>query len=269
MAQSVTEQRDRRQMLASLHTWLDHSEIRMRSDRLVGLPEDLFSQSDRSSESSNRMDGQSSLGFDADRGLLERLIVEQNEFDLQMDARQRQRDLIIEHARKRLEGQLVASVAKKPKTLRGSRLRPSVRGGSVGRCPGLRRQPHDETLPVKHEEFVSQNVNDMCDKWDRVKLATKARRTVLEERLAHANEVERLKNFDFDVWRRNYLAFMSSRKARLIDIFHKHDHDRDGKLTRAEFIDALLQSSEFTLICKCKLHDWINSCPDMTTEFFF
>lgn len=54
-----------------------------------------------------------------------------------------------------------------------------------------------------------------------------------------------MKHFDFDVWRRRYMDWMQHKKSRVMDFFRRQDKDGDGKVTREEFIEGILQSSEF------------------------
>lgn len=51
-------------------------------------------------------------------------------------------------------------------------------------------------------------------------------------------------NFDFDVWRKKYMRWMNHKKSRVMDFFRRIDKDQDGKITRQEFIDGILASSE-------------------------
>jgi len=68
-------------------------------------------------------------------------------------------------------------------------------------------------------------------------------------------QLERMKHFDFDEWRRRYMRWMNDNKSRVMDFFRKQDRDHDGKITRQEFIDGILQSSEWR---RCTLH-WLHS----------
>jgi len=52
-----------------------------------------------------------------------------------------------------------------------------------------------------------------------------------------------MKHFDFDEWRQRYMRWMNDNKSRVMDFFRKQDRDHDGKVTRQEFIDGILQSS--------------------------
>lgn len=60
-------------------------------------------------------------------------------------------------------------------------------------------------------------------------------------------QVERMKNFDFDDWRKKYMKWMNHNKSRIMDFFRKQDKDHDGKVTRMEFIDGILASSKFQI----------------------
>lgn len=56
---------------------------------------------------------------------------------------------------------------------------------------------------------------------------------------------EKMKNFDFDDWRRRYMRWMNHNKSRVMDFFRRQDKDHDGKVTRQEFIDGIMASSKF------------------------
>jgi hypothetical protein len=58
-------------------------------------------------------------------------------------------------------------------------------------------------------------------------------------------QMERMKHFDFDDWRQRYMRWMNHNKARIMDFFRKQDKDHDGKVSREEFIEGILASSEY------------------------
>ena len=61
-----------------------------------------------------------------------------------------------------------------------------------------------------------------------------------------------MKNFDFDEWRRRYMNWMNHNKTRVMDFFRRQDRDNDGKVTRKEFIDGIMASSEYSVMfCYC------------------
>lgn len=57
-------------------------------------------------------------------------------------------------------------------------------------------------------------------------------------------QLKEFANFDFDVWRKKYMRWMNHKKSRVMDFFRRIDKDQDGKITRQEFIDGILASSE-------------------------
>ena len=65
--------------------------------------------------------------------------------------------------------------------------------------------------------------------------------------------MERLRSFDFDVWRMQYLQWMKNNRSRIMDFFHRADTDGDGKITRKEFIDGIVKSraSAFLFVIRC------------------
>jgi hypothetical protein len=58
-------------------------------------------------------------------------------------------------------------------------------------------------------------------------------------------QMERMKHFDFDDWRQRYMRWMNHNKTRIMDFFRKQDKDHDGKVSREEFIEGILASSEY------------------------
>jgi dystonin len=59
--------------------------------------------------------------------------------------------------------------------------------------------------------------------------------------------MERLKNFNFDEWRRRYMNWHKDNRARITDFFRRQDRDHDGKISREEFIEGILSSSKLSL----------------------
>lgn len=55
-----------------------------------------------------------------------------------------------------------------------------------------------------------------------------------------------MKTFNFSDWRKRYATWMNHNKTRVMDFFRRTDTDHDGKVTRQEFIDGILESRKFT-----------------------
>ncbi|XP_056142945.1 microtubule-actin cross-linking factor 1, isoforms 6/7 [Lampris incognitus] len=49
-------------------------------------------------------------------------------------------------------------------------------------------------------------------------------------------------NFDFSVWRKRYIQWISHLKSRILDVFRSIDRDQDGRISQKEFIDNVLAS---------------------------
>lgn len=65
-------------------------------------------------------------------------------------------------------------------------------------------------------------------------------------------QLEEFSNFDFNIWRKRYMQWISHLKSRILDIFRSIDRDQDGRITHKEFIDNVLASSKHSfclLIC--------------------
>lgn len=55
------------------------------------------------------------------------------------------------------------------------------------------------------------------------------------------------------------MRWMNHKKSRVMDFFRRIDKDQDGKITRQEFIDGILASSESShnslhLLCRSRLN---------------
>lgn len=64
----------------------------------------------------------------------------------------------------------------------------------------------------------------------------------LKDSVNYNREIEKMRNFDFDDWRRRFLFYMEHKKAKMMDFYKKLDKDNDGRITKTEFIDGVLNS---------------------------
>jgi dystonin len=109
-------------------------------------------------------------------------------------------------------------------------------------------------------------VKTLFDRWRKVWLLSVDRNRKLREMLDRLREVylllyfinifylrfsnlklERLKDFDFEEWRKRYMNWIKDNRARIMDFFRRQDKDHDGKISRDEFIDGILQSSKLII----------------------
>ncbi|KAH0617298.1 hypothetical protein JD844_015334, partial [Phrynosoma platyrhinos] len=56
-------------------------------------------------------------------------------------------------------------------------------------------------------------------------------------------QLEEFSRFDFAVWRKRYMQWISHLKSRVLDVFRGIDRDQDGRITQQEFIESVLSST--------------------------
>ncbi|XP_067144018.1 microtubule-actin cross-linking factor 1 isoform X2 [Centruroides vittatus] len=91
-------------------------------------------------------------------------------------------------------------------------------------------------------EIKHPKARELVEKWRNVWLLAMERQRRLQDKYNYLQELERIKNFDFDEWRKRFLAWMNNKKSRVMDLFRKIDRDNDGKVTREQFIEGILKS---------------------------
>lgn len=57
-------------------------------------------------------------------------------------------------------------------------------------------------------------------------------------------QMEEFANFDFNIWRKRYIQWISHLKSRILDVFRSIDRDQDGRISQKEFVDYVLASSK-------------------------
>lgn len=58
-------------------------------------------------------------------------------------------------------------------------------------------------------------------------------------------QLESFKNFDFEMWRVRYITWIRAKKFRITDFFRRQDKDGNGVLSHSQFVDGMLNSSEY------------------------
>ncbi|KAF7232072.1 hypothetical protein EG68_08836 [Paragonimus skrjabini miyazakii] len=162
--------------------------------------------------------------------LIDRLLSEQTELEQEAEVRRSVLETILKHAKRR-------SISRVPVP----RTSTARRGRSAFKPPG--RLPISRTSESVSSEptFVSASINHLYHRWNHLERSLQNRRLKLQDRLAYLKEVEKMKNFQFESWRQRYVAWLNQNKARVVDLFHRKDKDRDGRLTYSEFIDGILE----------------------------
>merc|ERR1719412_1428887 len=82
----------------------------------------------------------------------------------------------------------------------------------------------------------------LWDKWRHVWMMAWERDRRLKYKLNYLQELEKVKNFNWEDWRKRYLKHHNNKKSRVQDFFRKLDDDGDGYCPRDEFIDGILKA---------------------------
>ncbi|KAK8374560.1 hypothetical protein O3P69_016548, partial [Scylla paramamosain] len=82
----------------------------------------------------------------------------------------------------------------------------------------------------------------LWEKWQHVGFMAWERMRRLHDKLNYLHELEKLKNFSWEEWRKRFMKFMNHKKSRVTDLFRKMDADNDGAVPRDDFIDGILKT---------------------------
>merc|ERR1711963_112721 len=170
------------------------------------------------------------------------------------------RELIVEH-----QGFMDGLTERQPeidnvcKPMRPKSTAPSSRRTSKAKGPG-RVSPGERATPDRRagprfgdrkgsRASVSQadggiknpRAKALWDKWRHVWMMAWERDRRLKDKLNYLQELEKVKNFDWEAWRKKYLKHHNNKKSRVQDFFRKLDDDGDGYCPRDEFIDGILR----------------------------
>ncbi|GAB0086991.1 microtubule-actin cross-linking factor 1 [Sergentomyia squamirostris] len=165
---------------------------------------------------------------------LERLIQEHKEFMESIAARQHEVEVVckpkpttIQDARKHSRGRLAKSSQSRDQTPEKDRL-PHIGPRFLTSSADMQfRSPRAQTL---WEQW--RIVWQMC--WERQKR--------LHDHLLYLQDVERVKQFSWDEWRKRFLKYNNHKKSRLTDLFRKMDKDNNGLIPRDVFIDGIIST---------------------------
>ncbi|CAG0912338.1 unnamed protein product [Notodromas monacha] len=84
---------------------------------------------------------------------------------------------------------------------------------------------------------------ELWEKWRTVWMMAWDRQRRLQDKYNYLQEVERLKNFSFEEWRKRFMKWLNHKKSRAMDLFRKMDKDNDGRVLKdPDFIDGIIKS---------------------------
>ncbi|KAM4907991.1 microtubule-actin cross-linking factor 1, isoforms 6/7-like [Sylvia borin] len=97
-------------------------------------------------------------------------------------------------------------------------------------------------VPLGPLEPQSPLMAQLLHRWQQLWLLALDRQYRLETALQRLRELEEFAHFDFGVWRKRYMQWISQMKSRVLDVFRGIDRDQDGRISQREFIESVLAS---------------------------
>ncbi|KAF3691603.1 Microtubule-actin cross-linking factor 1 Actin cross-linking family 7 [Channa argus] len=97
-------------------------------------------------------------------------------------------------------------------------------------------------VPLEHLDPQTPQLSQLISQWQKLWLLAVARQNRLEQHQQTLKEMEEFANFDFNIWRKRYIQWISHLKSRILDVFRSIDRDQDGRITQKEFVDYVLAS---------------------------
>ncbi|KAJ7338283.1 hypothetical protein JRQ81_011048 [Phrynocephalus forsythii] len=118
----------------------------------------------------------------------------------------------------------------------------SSRRRGAGRAS--RRDPGGPPEEEEEEEREPQSPRrtQLEQRWQQLRLLALDRQGHLHSSQQRLREIEEFAHFDFAVWRKRYMHWISQMKSRVLDVFRGIDRDQDGRITEQEFIESVLAS---------------------------
>ncbi|XP_072153553.1 microtubule-actin cross-linking factor 1 isoform X31 [Bemisia tabaci] len=169
--------------------------------------------------------------------IVERLIEEHREFMEQTSSRQHEVDSVC-----------------KARQIQPERKPSMKRLSTSGRASPSRDKPAVDALPhygprfppkgskAAEPQFRNPRCRILWDSWRNVWILAWERQRRLQEHLNYLKELEKVKNFSWDEWRKRFLNFMNHKKSRLTDLFRKMDKNNIGLIPRDDFIDGIIKT---------------------------
>ncbi|XP_053083867.1 microtubule-actin cross-linking factor 1, isoforms 6/7 isoform X3 [Pangasianodon hypophthalmus] len=126
------------------------------------------------------------------------------------------------------------------------KLTPKQQVSPSHKTPTKRRGPAKSqtsvSLPLERLEPHTPQLCQLVSQWQKLWVEAHSRQNRLEEHQQRLKELEEFANFDFNIWRKRYMQWISHQKSRILDVFRSIDRDQDGRITQKEFIDNVLAS---------------------------
>merc|ERR1719312_2115261 len=130
-----------------------------------------------------------------------------------------------------------------PMSRRTSRVSPGgVRETPQRGAPRFDRKGSRASVSQGEGGIKNPRAKALWDKWRHVWMMAWERDRRLKDKLNYLQELEKVKNFNWEEWRKRYLKHHNNKKSRVQDFFRKLDDDGDGHCPRDEFIEGILKA---------------------------
>ncbi|XP_027142135.1 microtubule-actin cross-linking factor 1, isoforms 1/2/3/5 isoform X3 [Larimichthys crocea] len=151
-----------------------------------------------------------------------------------------QHTVFMEELNKKFPEVELATKSCKHKSISKQQLSPSKRPITKRRST-MKMQPA-VPIPLEHLDPQTPELSQLVSQWQKLWLLAVARQKHLEQHQQALKEMEEFANFDFNIWRKRYIQWISHLKSRILDVFRSIDRDQDGRISQKEFIDYVLAS---------------------------
>ncbi|KAK8744691.1 hypothetical protein OTU49_000570 [Cherax quadricarinatus] len=108
--------------------------------------------------------------------------------------------------------------------------------------PGPKSRKSSKVSVREEPQIKNPQARALWEKWQHVGFMAWERMRRLHDKLSYLHELEKLKNFSWEEWRKRFMKFMNHKKSRVTDLFRKMDSDNDGAVPREDFIDGILKT---------------------------
>lgn len=158
---------------------------------------------------------------------LEELISQHNVFIEELERKQPEVEKVTKCCKKKMGTESRTPVARKISSKRRSSLKSP--------------QP-PPAVPLVDLEPQGPQTAQLLNRWQQLWFLSMDRQCRLQVTQQRLKEVEEFSRFDFAIWRKRYMQWISHMKSRILDVFRGIDRDQDGRISQQEFVDSVLTS---------------------------
>lgn len=96
------------------------------------------------------------------------------------------------------------------------------------------------------KEYLNPTVTQLAKRWQNLWLLLMDRLIRLQAKLDEIRIQKASAEFNWEEWRERFKAWLRESKSRVSDLWRKKDDDRDNKLNREEFVEAIIETTFVT-----------------------